>query len=44
MEPSTLTTDEARVLVIYTGGTIGMLIGNQGYVPEPSFLTETLRR
>jgi 60kDa lysophospholipase len=31
------------VLVIYTGGTIGMLVGHQGYVPEPYFLTETLR-
>ncbi|KAJ7087795.1 asparaginase-domain-containing protein [Mycena epipterygia] len=36
-------TDESRVLVIYTGGTIGMLIGNRGYVPEPFFLTETLK-
>lgn len=37
-------TDESRVLVIYTGGTIGMLVGHQGgYVPEPHFLTETLR-
>ncbi|KAF5373722.1 hypothetical protein D9758_000729 [Tetrapyrgos nigripes] len=35
--------DESRVLVIYTGGTIGMLVGHQGYVPEPHFLTETLR-
>ncbi|KIL69953.1 hypothetical protein M378DRAFT_195832 [Amanita muscaria Koide BX008] len=35
--------DESRVLVIYTGGTIGMLVGHQGYVPEPDFLTETLR-
>jgi 60kDa lysophospholipase len=35
--------DESRVLVIYTGGTIGMLVGQQGYVPEPYFLTETLR-
>jgi lysophospholipase len=26
-----------------TGGTIGMLVGQQGYVPEPYFLTETLR-
>lgn len=29
--------------MIYTGGTIGMLVGQQGYVPEPYFLTETLR-
>ena len=25
------------------GGTVGMLVGQQGYVPEPYFLTETLR-
>ncbi|KIM48771.1 hypothetical protein M413DRAFT_437948 [Hebeloma cylindrosporum] len=42
MEPSHAS-DESRVLVIYTGGTIGMLVGQQGYVPEPYFLTETLR-
>ncbi|KAJ6502295.1 L-asparaginase [Mycena sanguinolenta] len=36
-------TEESKVLVIYTGGTIGMLIGNRGYVPEPFFLTETLK-
>ncbi|KAF5389825.1 hypothetical protein D9757_003583 [Collybiopsis confluens] len=35
--------DEARVLIIYTGGTIGMLVGQQGLTTEPSFLTETLR-
>ena len=35
--------NESKVLVIYTGGTIGMLVGRQGYVPEPLFLTETLR-
>lgn len=34
--------DETKVLIIYTGGTIGMLVGHQGYVPEPYFLTETL--
>ncbi|KAI0302208.1 L-asparaginase [Russula brevipes] len=38
-----LGSDESRVLIIYTGGTIGMLIGDHGYVPEPYFLTETLR-
>jgi lysophospholipase len=37
-----LPSDESRVLIIYTGGTIGMLVGDQGYVPEPYFLTETL--
>ncbi|KAF8136467.1 asparaginase-domain-containing protein [Boletus edulis] len=42
MEPAQ-PSDEARVLVIYTGGTIGMLLSAQGYVPEPFFLTETLR-
>lgn len=41
MEPQP--SDESRVLIIYTGGTIGMLVGHQGYVPEPYFLTETLR-
>lgn len=38
-----LPSDESRVLIIYTGGTIGMLVGDHGYVPEPYFLTETLR-
>ncbi|KDQ33405.1 hypothetical protein PLEOSDRAFT_1099375 [Pleurotus ostreatus PC15] len=42
MEPSQVS-DESRVLIIYTGGTIGMLVGQHGYVPEPYFLTETLR-
>jgi lysophospholipase len=35
--------DESRILVIYTGGTIGMLIGSDGYSPEPYFLTKFLR-
>lgn len=36
--------NESRVLVIYCGGTIGMLKSeSQGYVPEPFYLTETLR-
>ncbi|KAI0028517.1 asparaginase-domain-containing protein [Vararia minispora EC-137] len=35
--------DESKVLIIYTGGTIGMLVSKAGYVPEPCFLTETLR-
>ena len=38
-----IASDESRVLIIYTGGTIGMLVGEHGYVPEPYFLTETLR-
>jgi 60kDa lysophospholipase len=38
-----LTSDESKVLLLYTGGTIGMLVGENGYVPEPYFLTETLR-
>jgi lysophospholipase len=38
-----LPSDESQVLIIYTGGTIGMLVGDHGYVPEPYFLTETLR-
>lgn len=36
--------NESCVLVIYCGGTIGMLKSDkQGYVPEPFYLTETLR-
>ena len=31
------------MLVIYTGGTIGMLVGARGLVTEPYFLTQTLR-
>lgn len=38
-----LPSDESKVLLIYTGGTIGMLVGERGYVPVPYFLTETLR-
>ena len=38
-----LSSDESRLLVIYTGGTIGMLISSDGYSPEPYFLTEFLR-
>lgn len=38
-----LSSDESRILVIYTGGTIGMLTGSDGYSPEPYFLTEFLR-
>ncbi|KZT71420.1 asparaginase-domain-containing protein [Daedalea quercina L-15889] len=36
-------TDESRVLILNTGGTINMILGHQGYVPEPYFLTESLR-
>ncbi|KAI0311602.1 L-asparaginase [Amylostereum chailletii] len=35
--------DESRVLIVYTGGTIGMLHGPQGYTTEPDFLFEVLR-
>lgn len=38
-----LATEESRVLLLYTGGTIGMLVSDAGYVPEPFFLFETLR-
>lgn len=37
------TSDESKVLVLNTGGTINMILSQQGYVPEPYFLTETLR-
>ncbi|KAH9950252.1 asparaginase-domain-containing protein [Amylocystis lapponica] len=35
--------DESKVLILNTGGTINMILSQQGYVPEPYFLTETLR-
>jgi lysophospholipase len=35
--------DETKVLLVYTGGTIGMMLGPTGYRPEPYFLTESLR-
>jgi 60kDa lysophospholipase len=38
-----LASDESKVLIIYTGGTIGMLVGENGYVPEPYFLAKALR-
>jgi hypothetical protein len=38
-----LASEESRVLLLYTGGTIGMLVSDAGYVPEPFFLFETLR-
>lgn len=31
------------MLVLYTGGTIGMLSGEDGYVPHPGFLESSLR-
>ncbi|KAI0695873.1 asparaginase-domain-containing protein [Cerioporus squamosus] len=34
--------DESKVLIINTGGTINMIFSQQGYVPEPYFLSETL--
>ncbi|ROL42039.1 60 kDa lysophospholipase [Anabarilius grahami] len=36
--------DEARVLVIYTGGTIGMTYQNNVLAPEPNTFVETLRK
>ena len=39
-----LSSDESKILVIYTGGTIGMLTTDSGgYSPEPNFLIEFLR-
>jgi lysophospholipase len=32
-----------RVLIIYTGGTIGMGVGPRGYRPEPGLLAQTIR-
>ncbi|MBQ2729616.1 MAG: asparaginase [Clostridia bacterium] len=33
-----------RILIIYTGGTIGMDRSEIGYVPKPGFLTEILKK
>ncbi|PWN38255.1 asparaginase-domain-containing protein [Meira miltonrushii] len=36
--------NESRILILYCGGTLGMVRHpSQGYVPYPGFLTETLR-
>ncbi|XP_023932690.1 L-asparaginase-like [Lingula anatina] len=35
---------ESRVLVLYTGGTIGMRIHDGVYTPEPNFLVNELRK
>ncbi|EMD38081.1 hypothetical protein CERSUDRAFT_113222 [Gelatoporia subvermispora B] len=35
--------DESKVLILNTGGTISMILSQKGYVPEQYFLTETLR-
>ncbi len=41
---SVVTTGKQRsVLIIYTGGTIGMKQGPRGYVPEPGLLAWTIR-
>ncbi len=37
------TNERRRVLMIYTGGTIGMTLGARGYEPEPGFLAQTVR-
>ena len=34
--------DPTEVLVLYTGGTIGMHASERGYVPKPGFLAEQL--
>lgn len=40
--PSSSTSAEANVLILYAGGTIGMLQSDKGYVPEPGFLTVSI--
>ena len=37
-----MSSDESKVLILNTGGTINMIFSQHGYVPEPYFLTETL--
>ena len=33
-----------RILILYTGGTIGMVKSIKGYIPKPGFLTDTLKK
>jgi len=40
--PSLISDNVSRVLIIYTGGTIGMAHSENGYIPVPEFLTQTL--
>lgn len=35
---------QTRVLVLYTGGTIGMAWNNGSYCPEPNYLVDAIRR
>ena len=42
-EPRVTTGKQRSVLIIYTGGTIGMRHGPRGYVPEPGLLAWTIR-
>ena len=36
--------ESSRVLIIYTGGTIGMKNSDQGYVPYPNFLPQQVAK
>jgi lysophospholipase len=36
--------DGAQVLVLHTGGTIGMKMGDRGYAPAPGFLRDQIER
>lgn len=35
---------EARVLIIYTGGTIGMIQSGEGYIPAPNIFSDALKK
>ena len=36
-------TQRKRIYIAYTGGTIGMMRSEHGYVPAPGFLEKSLR-
>ena len=42
-EKFTIFEEEPRVLVIYTGGTLGMVKSDEGYVPKPDFLENYMK-
>ena len=43
VEPISLQSSAKRIYVAYTGGTIGMQKSEQGYIPVPGFLSDTVR-
>ena len=44
IDPDIANEDEVKVLIMYTGGTFGMMQTDIGYKPEPNYLLEKLLR